>query len=293
MQSIFLSGAHFFSFSTPATTTQVLFAPLPPPPPSPTSPTNSIDIIGGAARTTDLDQYQPSPSPKPDPGNSGPADLSPEERRVIGGVVGGLAGAAFVALLLLLALKYKRRSMARAALSSSSPSSSTSPAALTRSPGLADEAPRMMAEVSGLSAVTAALNNLMGRGSPVPRPMTVEGAEKGFYRVSGRKLPPVLDAGGDGYTDPRRIPTNGSLDYHQISQAFGPDSHGPGHLALGAPMRPISGVLVMRSGPARTPVTENPFNDPPASPATLDTMDRDSEPDEDVQAPRTKFQEHI
>ncbi|EEY14129.1 conserved hypothetical protein [Verticillium alfalfae VaMs.102] len=94
-----------------------------------------------------------------------------------------------------------------------------------------------------------------------------EAGERGFYRVSGRKLPPVLQAGGDGYTDPRMsVVSNDESVYYRQSTTFFDDpasgSTAP-RLALGSPMRPVSGVPIMRSGPARTPVQEsNPFADP-------------------------------
>lgn len=42
-------------------------------------------------------------------GNDNAATLSPQEKQVIGGVVGSVAGVAIIALLLLVALRYKRR----------------------------------------------------------------------------------------------------------------------------------------------------------------------------------------
>jgi hypothetical protein len=56
---------------------------------------------------------------------------------------------------------------------------------------------------------------------------------------------------------------SGHSDYWRGSMAFDPADRDSHHLALGSPMRPISGVPVIRSGPARTPITEsNPFTDP-------------------------------
>ena len=88
-------------------------------------------------------------------------------------------------------------------------------------------------------------------------------SERGFYKISGRKLPSVLEAGGDGYTDPREsVMTGISVPYLSPEQA----ESGVVRYALGSPMRPISGVVQMRSSPARTFVTtENPFADPEPS----------------------------
>lgn len=125
-----------------------------------------------------------------------------------------------------------------------------------------------MAQRSSMpAAVAAAMASLTGKRRPQPEPMP-EG-ERGFYRVSGRKLQSVLQTGGDGYTDPHDSITSGISDYHRGSQAFDRDEGPSSHLTLGSPMRPVSGVMVMRDGPGRTPVTEqNPFADPPSPPPT-------------------------
>ncbi|EQB59485.1 hypothetical protein CGLO_00111 [Colletotrichum gloeosporioides Cg-14] len=99
-----------------------------------------------------------------------------------------------------------------------------------------------------------------------------ETGERGFVRVAGRKLPSVLQAGGDGYTDPREAAGGATANddesvYYRDSQAFfEPGGAGQTRLALGSPMRPVSGVITMQPGPARTPVTESaPFPAPPDS----------------------------
>lgn len=93
------------------------------------------------------------------------------------------------------------------------------------------------------------------------------GGETGFYRVSGKKLPSVIQHGGDGYTDPRHSTISGAssgiTDSHGLDLAPG----GVPRLAVGQPMRPISGVPVIRSSPARTPMEEqSPFSDPFSDP---------------------------
>jgi hypothetical protein len=77
--------------------------------------------------------------------------------------------------------------------------------------------------------------------------------EKGFYRVSGKKLVSVLESGGDGYTDPHDSIGSASSYYRQ-SQAFS-DSSNP--FQLGSPMRPVSGVPIYHDGAQRTPVQEH------------------------------------
>lgn len=123
-----------------------------------------------------------------------------------------------------------------------------------------------MAERYGAAALTAAFTGLAPKRSSASVNSSETG-ERGFYRVSGRKLPSVLQVGGDGYSDPRSSFMSGTSDYYRGSQAFDPFG-GPGtRLQLGAPMRPDSGVPIVRSSPARPVVAEeNPFADPPTSP---------------------------
>lgn len=117
-------------------------------------------------------------------------------------------------------------------------------------------------------SVPAALAALSGKKS-IAAPAA--GEERGFVRVSGRKLPSVLHHGGDGYTnpfaDPRDSVVSGddqSVMYRDSNMFFSapPGSGGGGvspggsRLKLGSPMRPESGIPVIQPGPARTPVQE-------------------------------------
>lgn len=88
-------------------------------------------------------------------------------------------------------------------------------------------------------------------------------AERGFYRVSGKKLISVLESGGDGYSDPD---PHESV-YYRDSMAFGDGTAGAlglggQRLKLGSPMRPISGVPVFRSGPGRTAIVQQDGGSP-------------------------------
>ena len=150
-----------------------------------------------------------------------------------------------------------------------------------------------MVDRSGPSAVTAALASLTGRRHAPPTASSGEGGERGFYRVSGRKLPSVLHTGGDGYSDPRESTLSGGSDYYRGSQAFDPSDAGVGPLALGVPMRPVSGIPIMRSGPGRTPVTENPFADPSSPPDSNDVLRRAMGSRDSPRASGSRFQEGI
>ncbi|KAI5461333.1 hypothetical protein BGZ63DRAFT_424229 [Mariannaea sp. PMI_226] len=197
--------------------------------------------------------------------NSTNGPLSTQQKQVIGGVVGSIAGIAMLAVLVLLALKYKKRQSDRTLLGDDSAGTRTR-ALITGGNGSGGA----MTERSGPFGVAAAALAGMSpkRSSKAPEPV----GERGFYRVSGKKLPSVLRSGGDGYTDPRDTQSyhsnresaaSGHTDYWRGSQAFEPAGDGLTRLALGTPMRPVSGVPIIRTGPARTAVKEeNPFADP-------------------------------
>lgn len=236
---------------------------------------------------------QPAPTSSPKSGASSD-ELTPQQKNIIGGVVGSVAGIALLALLVMLAMRYKRRRDGGGVLGGGQSGTTASRSIVGGDGGSA--ASRAMTERSGPStAVAAALASLVaGNRRTRQSAGSVEGGERGFYRVSGRKLPSVLQSGGDGYSDPRGSTLSGSSDYFRGSQAFDRTAVQTGHLALGAPMRPVSGVPVMRSGPARIPITENPFADPPVSPgATHDVAGRNLGTRDSPRAPGSRFQESI
>lgn len=124
----------------------------------------------------------------------------------------------------------------------------------------------------GVLAAMAALNR--SRSSPNSSQAGSPFRERGFYRVSGKKLPSVIHHGGDGYSDPRRHSTiSGASSGITTDHGLDVEPGAAPKLAVGQPMRPVSGVPVIRSSPARTPVEEggpfmDPFADPMPSPPT-------------------------
>ncbi|CCF37129.1 hypothetical protein CH063_08543 [Colletotrichum higginsianum] len=195
---------------------------------------------------------------------------------VVGSVVGSLAGAAFLVVLVFLALRWKKRSGGRFRLSEASmgkrgiltgshgPEGGNSSGMIQRS---LSYGPTAAAAGAGTTAVAAAHKPLSRRASEPS-----ETGEKGFVRVAGRKLPSVLQSGGDGYTDPREgasgvggaagTTNDDESVYYRDSQAFFDPGGQTPRLALGSPMRPVSGVVILKESPARTPVTESaPFSD--------------------------------
>ncbi|KAM3455702.1 hypothetical protein MY3296_002120 [Beauveria thailandica] len=190
--------------------------------------------------------------------SSGSYPLTTQQKQIVGGVVGSIAGVAFLALLVMLAMRYKNKRNAESlSINRGSPGFAALPAS-------GSDATNSMTERNGAAAsVNAAFaafaSKRQSRGAPDA--LEVPSGERGFHRVSGRKLQSVLYTGGDGYSDPR---VSTLSQYSQSSEPFNP---GDAPFALGSPMRPVSGVPIFRSGPARTPVTEaNPFADPALSP---------------------------
>ncbi|KAH0495222.1 hypothetical protein TgHK011_008787 [Trichoderma gracile] len=225
-------------------------------------------VFGGDGESPTTSSTEASPSA---PSNGTDNVLSPQQKQVIGGVVGGLAGAAFFLVLILLALRYKRRQL-NAAQSAGQPTSEGRglPPTIVTPEGAPSGSNSgnggAMTEKNGASAVTAAVTGLASKSS-FASANSAESGEKSFYRVSGRKLPSVLQVGGDGYSDPRSSFMSSTSDYYRGSQAFDPVGGAGARLQLGVPMRPDSGVPIVRSGPARAVVAEpNPFADPPKTP---------------------------
>jgi len=165
-------------------------------------------------------------------------------------------------------LRWRKRQSGRLRLADGPPSTD-SRGLLPDAGGSGGDGGAMVQRSNPSFAVPAVLATLSSYKNP-PSPPKPNPQETGFYRISGKKLPSVLQYGGDGFTDPRASAVSG------ISSVY-PEPPPPPmadvengstpRLALGNPMRPVSGVAVMRSSPARTPVTEhNPFVDPLADP---------------------------
>ncbi|UKZ83391.1 hypothetical protein TrVFT333_011199 [Trichoderma virens FT-333] len=224
-----ISSSQFTSFSDTVISAATSFQP---------APTDGAfgGVYGGDSAPTTGSGAAPTPSTS---SNSTEGALSPQQKQVIGGVVGGLAGAAFFLVLVLLALRYKR-------LPRTSPTIITPDGAPSGGDG--GDSGGAMTERYGAAALTAAFAGLTPKRSSASVNSSETG-ERGFYRVSGRKLPSVLQVGGDGYSDPRASFMSSTSDWNRGSQAFDPFG-GPGaRLQLGVPMRPTSGVPITLQEP--------------------------------------------
>jgi hypothetical protein len=132
-----------------------------------------------------------------------------------------------------------------------------------------------MAERAGAFAIPSALAKLTGKRAIDAPPVELPSQEKGFYRVSGKKLISVLESGGDGYSDPHDSIGSAGSNYRYSNPFLDPSNSQP--LQLGSPMRPVSGVPIFRDGPQRTAVHEDgplpPGHRPSAFPTTLRVPD--------------------
>jgi hypothetical protein len=137
-------------------------------------------------------------------GGGGGSSLTPMQQQVVGGVVGGVAGVALVLVIVLFVLRwYRRRLKARGELPEQiaareiagdmsggeaypmSQRSSTTPFAATVTQGLRKFRPHS-AQTFGTTATGLT-------DASIPE------SERGFQRIAGRKLAPVLSSGGDQY----------------------------------------------------------------------------------------------
>ncbi|KAK4143738.1 uncharacterized protein C8A04DRAFT_37162 [Dichotomopilus funicola] len=224
---------------------------------------------GGPATIDAVPSTTVAPAPVPDPQHS--STLPPETRNaVVGGVVGSVAAISLIVLALLYLLKWKKQRGGGIMLLGDNDPRSRGRGLGSPDPSSPGGGGRTMAErTTGAFTIPAALARLSGKRAIGAAPPEPESQERGFYRVSGRKLVSVLESGGDGYTEPQPREHrphdsvgSGSPSRYRDSNPFsdsasiGTDNNDT-HLQLGTPMRPVSGVPIYRDGAHRTPVQQH------------------------------------
>lgn len=278
------------------------------PSPSPSSNDNDDDddlvgLIGGGGSSTTVAPPSATTTGAGGGGSDSPSDPS-LPGTVAGSVLGGIAGVAFILVLALVFLRWKKRQMngkgqsPRGLLTGTGAGAAGFKTGTTNTPepgpgsgpggdhsSAGSPVSRTMTQRSSLPFIPASLANLAGSKRYSDRTATSsETGEKGFQKVSGRKLPSVLHYGGDGYTEPGNQP--GNRDTVMSEQSSNRDSiamfTGPGmpRLALGSPMRPESGIVVFHDGPSRTPQQSHGAFSPTLSPPARDPLGR-SHPSQD------------
>lgn len=215
-------------------------------------------VAGGAGDSGNGGVGAQDPVPSPTETASDPPGLAPETRNaVVGGVVGSVAGIALIAVVLLYLLKWRRQRGRGIMLLGDGDSTARGGKGFASGGPESPSSGGAMMERSGPFAIPAALAKLGSGKRALEAPPTPEppSQEKGFYRVSGKKLVSVLESGGDGYTDPHdSMGSHSSYNYRDSQSIL--DSLNTPPLQLGSPMRPVSGVPIFRDGPQRTALAE-------------------------------------
>ena len=224
------------------------------------------------------------------PGQVSGKSSAPSTPVVVGSVVGSVAGASIVILFLLLLVKWWKRHQNGISLGDGDGPES----------GLGGTSSRGMIERRSLAqAVPAALASLTGYKRSLQKPAQTEAlsepTERGFYRVSGRKIQSVLQTGGDGYGDEDfgggNNTASGSSFYKESGGVYG-ESGAPSSPPIGISIQRDAEIPIMRPGPARTPVTEQgPFSTIAPPPLNLPPPGR-SQPSQDSSHP-SKFTELV
>jgi hypothetical protein len=186
--------------------------------------------------------------------------------------VGSVAGVAILIFILMAFIRWKKRHQSMLLLDNGDGGND---AEISRA-GPPSHPPGGMTErrslAYGVPAVLASMTGYKRSSQKTETDRTISstaGSERGFYRVSGRKLPSVLQSGGDGYGGGINTNTLSGSSFYRDSQGFygGPGSPTSPSYPPGISHQRDSGVPVMRPSPARTPVTEqSPFSAFPAPP---------------------------
>lgn len=175
---------------------------------------------------------------------------------MVGGVVGGVGGALILILLALLFLRWKKKHM-HGVIGTESRGTERGQS-ISRS--------EMTSQRSSNTPLAAA--GFFGRWRQSSPPATVDESapsERGFQKISGRKIPSVLRTGGDGYGDDVE-------EEPVVPEVVTPTSPAPPSPAMPGPASGSGreneegeSVVVMRPSPARTPVASSANVSVPAS----------------------------
>ncbi|KAI1126052.1 hypothetical protein F5Y10DRAFT_220483 [Nemania abortiva] len=217
---------------------------------------NGGNGIGSTPDASSDDGSASTSAPSSDSGNTSAATIA-------GSVVGAISGLAIILLLAAVFFRWKKRQSSMKLLQESGNDRGHGAITARGSGGPGDGAAAMSQRRRSIPfAIPAALANLSGHSRFSRGAVSSDGGERGFAKISGRKLPPVLQFGGDGYSDPRAtMMSDQSIDYRASQNFFG---EAPlSRLAVGSPMLQETGVPVFHASPARTATaTPGPFSNP-------------------------------
>jgi len=153
--------------------------------------------IGGSSNT------RTAPSPTSSPGGGSGGSSAPPTNKLVGGVIGGIAGLVMVLVLILYWFRWRRRRIGQRRVISP-------PVPQTIVSGAVPQA-GSMTQRSSTAPIAAAgffsrLRPVSSQTAATVATTDTAPSERGFQKISGRKLTSVLASGGDGYGDP---PTTG------------------------------------------------------------------------------------
>ncbi|KAE9374708.1 hypothetical protein N431DRAFT_543950 [Stipitochalara longipes BDJ] len=243
---------------------------------TPSYTATSAGVVGGNAGGTGVAGGTASTSTAASGnGTSNSSTASPPV--IVGGVVGSVAGVAILIFVLMGLIRWWKKKHQSMLLLGDGDGDAGTGAEMTRDGPPSQPLGGMSERRSlafGVPAVLASMTGYKRASQKTETDRTISstaGSERGFYRVSGRKLPSVLQSGGDGYGGGIDTNTLSGSSFYRDSQGFYGGAGSPTSPSLPPGARSFqrdSGVPVMRPSPARTPVTEqSPFS---AFPAPLD-----------------------
>lgn len=166
--------------------------------------------VGGSGNTA------AAPSPTTSSGSGSGGSSTPPTPVLVGGIVGGVAGAALVIFALLLFLRWRRGKVGQRR-------NISPPIPQTLGPGGVPHSGNMT-QRSSTTPIAAAgfFGRLRPASSQTATTADTAPSERGFQKISGRKLPSVLASGGDGYGGAAAIGSSAAA-----AAAAGPSTRAP------------------------------------------------------------------
>lgn len=212
-------------------------------------------------------------------GNNG----MPPTKTLVGGICGGIAGLVLIIAALLFLLRWRKgRVGQRRDISPPVPQSAEAGSAALGGGGAMTQRSSLRS-TAPIAAAAGLLGRLRPASSQTATTSSTGPSEKGFQKISGRKLPSVLHSGGDGYGDtPVRGPNTGPRPQPKaITPGQGPFAGLAPGLRPPSPQRSLSGssfyrdshgfyggvVPVEGSSDNRTDPSSSPTSSSPTFPA--------------------------
>ncbi|EXJ63785.1 hypothetical protein A1O7_00120 [Cladophialophora yegresii CBS 114405] len=175
------------------------------------SSATSTDYFAGGAGATATDATTPTSDPASTSrsrsdgggGGGGSTGLTPTQQQVVGGVVGGVAGVALTLVIILFLLRwYRRRLKARGQLPEQIAARELAGGGTGEAYPMSQRSsttPLAAAVAHGFKRFRPHSNQTLGTTFTADTTSSVPESERGFQRIAGRKIAPVIGSGGDPY----------------------------------------------------------------------------------------------